>query len=100
MIDTGANMVIFKDPNLLSSFIASTGGVKGIGGSPMQIQGYGKLNTSFLPDSGKYPHVTEMDNYVYVPSYSFKIIPTQILITNLNTKGNLDVDYSKHDDTE
>ena len=62
IIYTGANRVIINDTNLLSLFIASTDGVKEIGGNPVQIQGRGKLHISLLPDSGKKIHVTEMEN--------------------------------------
>ena len=66
----------------------------------MKTWGRGKFHISLLPDSGKYSHIYEMGNTVYVPSSPINIIPTQILITNRNTKNNLDADYVKRDDTE
>ena len=66
----------------------------------MQIRGHGKLHLNFLADSGKYSHITEVGNDVYVPSSLFNIIPPQILIANFNTKYNLYMDYEKNDDTE
>ena len=45
-------------------------------------------------------HITEMDNTVYVPSSPFNIILPQRIITNLNTKENLDVYYATQDEIE
>ena len=66
----------------------------------MKILGRGKLHISVLADSGKYTYIYKMDNSMYVPSSPFSIILHQMIITDLNTKDNLDVDYPKHDDTE
>ena len=84
---------------MLSLFVASTVNIQYIGGGTVKFQGNGKRYLSLLPDSGKDSHVTEMDNAVYIPSYTFNTIQPQILVTNLNIKYNLDVDYSKHDYT-
>ena len=40
-----------------------------------------------------------MYNAEYVTSPTLDIIPPQMLINNLSTKDNLDVDYEKHDNT-
>ena len=40
-----------------------------------------------------------MYNAAYVTSPTLDIIPPQMLINNLSTKDNLDVDYEKHDNT-
>ena len=66
----------------------------------MQIRGHGKIHISLLPYSSKDPHITEIDNSVYLPSSPFNIILPQIIIANIKTKYNLDVEYAKHDDTE
>ena len=60
----------------------------------------GKPHLYFLIDNGKYDSVTDIHNAVYVPSSTFNIIPPQMIIANMNIKDNLDVKYSKHDDTE
>ena len=85
---------------MLSSFFDSTACVKAIWGNPVKIRGRGKLHISLLPYSGKDPHITEIYNAVYVPSSPFNIIPPQMIISNLNNKDNVDVEYSKHDDTD
>ena len=41
-----------------------------------------------------------MENPVYVPSSRSNIIPPQTIIYNLKTKDDLDVGYSKHNDTK
>ena len=93
-------MMIVNNPNMLSSFLYSSGSVKGIDRIPVKIRGHGKLHFSFIPDSDKVTHYNEMLNGVYVSSSPFNIIPPQIIITHLNIKYNLHVDYDKNDDTE
>ena len=98
IIDTGANRVIVNDPSLLANFRASGGGVKGIGGTPVQIRGHGDLTLTIVSDSGKESHKTTFLNAVYVPSSPYNIVPPQLLIANLKDEDDLDVDYAKHDE--
>ena len=73
-------MVIIDDPKMLSYFIASAGGSKGIEEHAVKIWGHGKLQISLPPDYVKGSHVTEIENAMYVPFSPCNIISPQILI--------------------
>jgi hypothetical protein len=72
--------------------------VKGIGGSPVSLQGTGSVDLPLKADDGSIAKIT-IRNAVYVPASPFNLILPQLLIAELK-RANYDVDYAKHDEFE
>jgi hypothetical protein len=98
VIDTGANRVIINDAKLFHEFRPTNGKVKGIGGTPVSLNGIGTVKLPLHSDDGTVDQVI-LRNAVYVPLSPFNLIPPQLLIAELKHSG-FHVDYFEHDDKE
>jgi hypothetical protein len=98
VIDTGANRVIINNAKLFHEFRPTNGKVKGIGGTPVSLNGIGTVKLPLRSDDGTVDQVI-LRNAVYVPSSPFNLIPPQLLIAEWKHSG-FHVDYFEHDDKE
>jgi hypothetical protein len=96
VLDSGANRVILNDAKLFKDFQAKAGNIKGIGGSPVSLNGIGNTNLSLKSDDGSMDLIN-LKNAVYVPTSPFNLIPPQLLIAELK-RADYNVDYAKHDE--
>lgn len=98
VLDTGANRFIVRDVKLLDNFQAVRGDVKGIGGTPVSIQGVGNLRLALQSDDGLCDEVL-VKGAVYVPTSPFNLIPPQLLVDVLE-EHDYDVDWFKHNNKQ
>ena len=85
-IDTGDNFIIVNDAKLIIDLIPTTDKIKGIGSNCVRIVGTGKLRLPLKSDDGEINIVSKLDA-VYVPSSSYNLIPSQILIKKCDYKA-------------
>eukprot|EP00980_Cylindrotheca_fusiformis_P019866 scaffold6984_cov81-Cylindrotheca_fusiformis.AAC.1 len=85
LIDSGANAVIVNKAKLLTDFKPTSGGVNGIGGTPVDLNGTGFCTVPLHFDDGS-SYTVQMPA-VYVPSSPYNIVPPQLLIKHLKEQG-------------
>eukprot|EP00980_Cylindrotheca_fusiformis_P008830 scaffold1887_cov73-Cylindrotheca_fusiformis.AAC.2 len=95
VIDTGANRFIVNNVDLLSDFESVKGGVKGVGGSSVSIEGKGTYSFP-LAKTGVVDVISV--EAVYVPSSPFILAPPQLIISELKTQG-YQVNMAEHDES-
>ena len=72
--------------------------IKGIGGSPVQVTGGGKLNLTLQSDGGQVSQINNLDA-VLVPSSPYNLIPPQLLVAQMKNRGFL-IEKFYHDEKQ
>jgi hypothetical protein len=96
VLDTGANRMIVNNPKLLRDFRPTQGGVKGVGGTLVSIQGTGVCRIPLHTDNGN-ADIIDIHNAIYVPTSPFNLVPPQLLIASLKQAGFI-VKWFKHNE--